>query len=402
MAKQTGKNMYVAFKVETVFDQIHGTLTGAEKLRINPSPGLNMTRPTIKPGEIRSDLMTQMPRLGSRSVAGNYNCDLSINSFDTIFEAVLRATWVAAVAITQATMTSITTTTSTIVAAGGSWITQGVRVGDVVRLTDHDTVANNNINLVVKSVVAATITVVGTPLTIDAGADNTFTLTILKKLKNATVPVRRSFYIEEYNQDIDQSEGYGGCRWSGFTLRGGPDTMATIELRAVGASQAGFAIGDSPLYDTPTLRTDIGLVMVDAGIYRDGVALATCTSFELNCDLNAQGLAIIGGTTTPDVFDNETMLSGSLSMLREDLTYITALGAETEYTLQLLLVEPDATAPIDCLSIHLPRIKFVGVDTPLGQDGGMIQTCPFEVGLEEAVAASGIDEVMMTICTETP
>ena len=307
----------------------------------------------------------------------------------------------AAVVLTQADFTNLTTpTTSTIVAGGGSWITMGVRVGDVVRITNQDA-GNESLNLVIKTVTAATLTVVGTPLTVNAVGDATCELTIHKKLKNATVPVRRSFYIEEYNQDIDMSEGYGGCRFSGFTVRGTPDGMATIEIRAVGASQAGFAVGDSPLYTTPTLRTDIGLVFVDATIYRDGVALAACTNFELTCDLNAQGLAVIGATTTPDVFDNEMTMSGSLSMLREDLTYITALGAETEYSLQVLLVEPDAVVPIDCMSLYLPRIKFTGVDTPLGQDGGMIQTCPFMVGMEEAVAASGIDGVMMTICTET-
>ena len=405
MASQTGKNMWVAFYTEGAsFNTAPGAGVAAEKLRINPSPGLNLTRATVLPGEIRSDLQTQMGRLGSNTVAGSYNCDLSINSFDSILEAIFRSTWVAAVAITQATMTSITTTTSTIVAAAGSWITQGVRVGDIVRLTGHSTAANNDINLTVKTVSALTITVVGTPLTLDAAPDATFTLTILKKLMNAAVPVRRSFYIDEYNQDIDMSEVYGGCRFSGFTIRGTPDGMATIEIRVVGASQTALAAGGtSPYYTAATLRTDIGLVFVDASIVRNGLTvLSTCTSFELTCDLNAQGLPIIGGTTTPDVFDNEMTMSGSLSMLREDLTYITALGAETEYSLQILLVEPDATDPIDCLNLYLPRIKFTGVDTPLGQDGGMVQTCPFMVGMQPAVAASGIDETMMTICTETP
>ena len=401
MPSQTGKNMYVAFKVETVFNTIHVVLTGAEKLRINPSPGLNMTRATILPGEIRADMMTQMGRLGSRIVEGSYNCDLSISSFDSILEAVFRSTWVAAVVLDQTDFTSLTTpTTSTIVAAGGSWITMGVRVGDIVRITNQDA-GNENLNLTIRTVTAATLTVVGTPLTVNAVADNTCELTILKKLMNASTPTRRSFYIEEYNQDIDLSEGYGGCRFSGFTIRGTPDGMATIELRVVGASQTPFGAGASPLYTNPTLATDLGLVFVDAAIYQDGVALSACTAFELTCDLNAQGLPVIGATVTPDVFDNEMVMSGSISMLREDLAYITALGAETEYSLQVLLVEPDAAAPIDCMSLYLPRIKFTGVDTPLGQDGGMVQTMPFMVGLQPAVAASGIDETMMTICTET-
>ena len=153
MPSQTGKNMWVAFYTEGAnFNTAPGAGVGAERLRINPSPGLNLTRATVLPGEIRADLMTQMGRLGSRVVEGSYNCDLSISSFDTILEAIFRSTWVAAVAITQATMVSITTTASTIVAPEGNWITQGVRVGDIVRLTGHATAANNDINLTVRSV----------------------------------------------------------------------------------------------------------------------------------------------------------------------------------------------------------------------------------------------------------
>lgn len=403
MASQTGKNMWVAFFTEgATFNTAPGVGVAAEKLRINPSPGLNLTRANIKPGEIRSDLMTQMVRLGSNTVAGNYNCDLSISSFDTILEAIFRSTWVAAVELDEVDFTSITTTASTIVAAAGSWITLGVRVGDIVRITNQDA-GNEGLNLTIKTVTALTLTVEGTPLTVNAVPDAACEVTILKKLKNAAVPVRRSFYIDEYNQDIDMSEVYGGCRFTGLTIRGGPDTMATIEIRVIGASQTALAAGGtSPYYTASTLRTEIGLVLVDATIARDGTTMTAATSFELNIDLNAQALPVIGATVTPDVFDNEMTVSGSLSMLREDLTYITALGDETEYYLQLLLVEPDATDPIDCFNIYIPRIKFTGVDTPLGQDGGMIQTCPFEVGMQAGdVVASGIDETMMTICTET-
>lgn len=90
-------------------------------------------------------------------------------------------------AITQSTMTSITLTTNTIVASAGSWITQGVRVGDMVVLTGHDTSAtvvgspNNGRRLVVTAVTASTITVAGTPLVATALADANFTLTIQAK-----------------------------------------------------------------------------------------------------------------------------------------------------------------------------------------------------------------------------
>ena len=135
---QLGQNVIVAYKVQATAGTAPGA-TGGKRVRLNQSPGLSMTRALIESNEIRGDMLTAMARLGHRSVGGGYNGDLSIGSWDDWLEAAVRATWVAAVAITESTMTSITTTTSTIVAAAGSWITEGVRVGDLVRLTDHAT-----------------------------------------------------------------------------------------------------------------------------------------------------------------------------------------------------------------------------------------------------------------------
>lgn len=79
---------------------------------------------------------------------------------------------------TSGTLTSITTTTTTIVAASGSWITQGVKVGDLVVLTNHATGANNNLRLGVAAVTASTITIASSNLTANAVPDSAFTLTI--------------------------------------------------------------------------------------------------------------------------------------------------------------------------------------------------------------------------------
>jgi hypothetical protein len=80
--------------------------------------------------------------------------------------------------LTSGTLTSITTTTNTIVAASGSWITQGVKVGDLVVLTNHATAANNNLRLGVAGVTASTITIASANLTANAVPDSAFTLTI--------------------------------------------------------------------------------------------------------------------------------------------------------------------------------------------------------------------------------
>ena len=341
---QLGQNVLVAYKVEATFDTAPGD-TGGTRFRLNPSPGLEMSKALITPGEVRADMLTPSSRHGSRTVQGSYSADLSIGTFDAILEAVMRSTWTAAVAITQTAMTSITTTTSTIVAAAGSWLTEGVRVGDVVRLTDHATTANNNLNLRVTAVTATTITVAGTPLTLDATPDTSFTLTILKKLANASTPTRRSFYLEQYEQDLDLSTVFGGCRFGGFTLNGGPDSMATLDVPVVGASMNTLATGTSPYYTSPTLTSTQGLTFADAVIRFNGADIATLTGFQLTYTINPQTLPIIGSSTTPDVFDNRAEVSGQLTMTREDLSMVTAFANESELELMVLLTDPSTSAP---------------------------------------------------------
>lgn len=396
---QTGKNIQVNFEVEGTFN-VNPAGTG-KRLLLNASPGLTMTRPDIQPGTIRADQLTPMGRLGSRSVGGSYDGDVTVGAFDEFWEAVSRGTFVAAVVITQSEMTSITTTATTIVAAAGSWITEGVKVGDIVRLTNHSTAANNNINLRVVTVTASTLTLGGTaPLTVDAAPDATFELTILKKVSQPAVPVERTFHIEEYNVEIDQSELFGGCKCDGFTITGTPDNMAVVTFPFVGASVDPLATGSSPNWASPTVPSNLGLLFLDATIRLNGVDVATPTAFEITASLSSQTLPVLGSTVTPDIFADQLTMEGSISLLREDLQRITDFEAETEYELHIVLQEPASQpAPRKVFSLFMPRIKLSGVDAPLGQPGAMVETLPFMVGAK--VLAATYDATMFTICTET-
>lgn len=396
MAQQTGQNMLVAYKEESSFDTAPGD-TGGTRVRFNPGQGLTYDRAIIRPGEVLSSQMTRMARLGSGSVAGGYTGDAyGDGSWDDWLEALVRSTWVAAVAITETEMTSITTTTNTIVAAGGSWITEGVRVGDVVRLTNHQTSENNDLNLRVTGVTATTITVAGSPLTTDASADTSFTLTILKKLTNASSPTRRSFYLEEYFQDIDQSMVYGGCKIVRLVIRGEPNGMATFEWGIVGASGDDLATGDSPYYTSPTLNSGTGLVFADAAVRFDGADLAGLTSFEMTIDIGGTAQAVLGNANAAGVFERAMTIEGSISVLREDLDNFAHLTDEDELELHVLL-EEEETAPKDCIGIFVPRLKLTGADAPIGEEGAMIESLPFIAG--EKPSETGYDNTMISIAS---
>ena len=185
MAYQSGRNIRVAYKLESQFGVLPGD-TGAEIFRIN-SGGLNLAKEPINSGELRADGMTTRGRHGTRSVTGNYVADLSVGTFDDLLEAVFRGTFSTALDLDEGDFTSITTTTSTIVLASGSPITLGLRIGDVIRLADHSSTGNNNRNLRIVDLSATTITVAET-LTLNASPDTDVSITRPKTLVQGVTP----------------------------------------------------------------------------------------------------------------------------------------------------------------------------------------------------------------------
>jgi hypothetical protein len=398
MPFQSGKGVLVAAKVESAFNTAPGA-TGATVLRLTGG-GLTLRKQQILSNEIRADGQTAIPRHGSRNVEGNYACELSVGGFDMLLEAVMRSTWVAAQTITfdgGGALTSLEVlTTSTLQYAGSTGpVGSGLRNGDVFRLASMSNAANNGKNFRVKAISGNVVTVHGTPLTVQA-ADTACTLTIAKKLKRATVPTKRTFYIDEYNQDIDLSEVFGGCRFTSVKINGTPDGMATGEFGVLGASSTGLASGQSPYFTSPTLPTGQPLVFADALIALGGSDVVVATSFELNLAITAKTEPVVGSSISPDVFDNDARLSGSLTLLRQDLVNLQRYADETDLELHILLSEPEAE-PKDHLSIFVPRLKFMGLDKPIGGDGGMIETVQWGAGMKEGV--TGYDDTMLSIST---
>jgi hypothetical protein len=306
---------------------------------------------------------------------------------------------VAAFAITEATagLTSITTTTSTIVASAGSWITAGVKVGDVVRLTNHSTAANNNKNLRVLAVTASTITVPTGDLVADAGADAAFTLTVAKRLVQGTT--NRSFTFEEGFLDIDKSQLFTGCRITGMTLRFMPDATVMVRFNVVGQDMQLLEGGAAPFFadGSEVITTSLALSVVDAKVRVNGADIVDFTSFEITFDLGGATIAVGGANTSPDVFINPAKVSANISFLREDFDNITAFVNETVFQIGIVCVENDSE-PKDFINFFLGNCKFGASQKGLGVDNGLIETLPVTVGKDETTGGA-YSQTMMQIST---
>ncbi|HXG70338.1 MAG TPA: phage tail tube protein [Gemmatimonadaceae bacterium] len=390
---QSGKNVTVAYKPETTFGIAAAGGAGAKRFRLNGG-GLALARATIAPNEIRSDLKTSMGRYGSRSVSGSFAGDLSVGTFDDLIEAALRGTWIATQVITAATFTTLTPGANTFTAAAGSFLSSGFRVGQVIRRTGGGIAGNNARNLRVTGVTATVLTVAET-LTAGAG-DGTGSIDIMKRLSQPSSVVRRSFTFDEYSGDIDQSELYVGNRVGSLKISGGPDSMATIEIGLVGVDGSVLTQAASPYFTNPVASGSIGLTMADASLRFGGVDQVTVTAFDLSIDNKLGTQAVIGSNASPDVFDNAVEVSGSISVIRSDLTNVTRFLSETELELQVLLGEPEAE-PRDFISLFLPRIKVGMPGRSLGADNAMIESLPFMVGNKDI--ATGYEDTMVQVST---
>jgi hypothetical protein len=397
---QTASRILVALKRESTTG-VAATAGGATQLRITDSPGLKLNRAVVRSVEKRADGIQAQGRLGFKSVDGSYNGELSVGgATDILLEAIMRSTWVAAVVRTydnSAGLTSLGITgTAEITQVGTTTLIGVVFVGDTITLGGMSNPLNNDLRLRVTAVSATVVTVAGTPLTVQ-GADTACTLTVLKKLKTATTPTRYSHTVEQYDTDVDLSELFLGCRVVGVRFSFKPGAMATVTYTFLGMDRTALLVGTSPWFTTPTLSTTMGLVADDSSIRMNGAEVSKFTGFDLEFQITAAGQPVIGQLVSPDVFDNDQAVTGSITGLRSDFANLTLYDAETEFELSILLQEPTGT-PKQCLSIFLPRVKIQSLEAPVGGgDGAKIETVGLMIGPK--AAATGYDATIATFCS---
>ncbi|MER9814299.1 phage tail tube protein [Mesorhizobium sp. M0129] len=376
MAYQEQWNGYAAAKVQSGIGS-QASSTGATIIRQTGGVGGRTTKAAIESQEVRRDGMSTRGRHGLRKSTGAYTHEYSVGGFDDIMQAVMRGTWGSAdLAVTEATagLTSITTGANTIVAAAGSWITAGFKVGDVCVLTGHSSAGNNSRNLRITGVTALTLTVAET-LTVNAVADTAFTLTRTGRVlvnPGAGALVKRYFTVEEYEYDTDQSEVFTDCVWGSFKLSMRPNGLLQFDTSWVGTGQTEVkASGSSPHFTSPATPSGVPLAVVEATIRMGGIDLLDLTSFDITVDNQPVAPDVISASPySPAVFSGSEMVTMNLTALRKDLVFMTDFLAETPYSLHILATESESE-PKSFVSIMVPNFTLGSVDkSALAKSGG--------------------------------
>ena len=390
MALATGVFKTVAIKEESAFGTAAGA-SGAKLLRRVQST-IDLTKDAFESNEIRQSQMLADQRHGTRRVSGQISGELSPTSYRELFECLLRKDWVAGATTGEISVVAAATSGSTFTRSTGSFLTDGFKVGDVVRWTGFSSTANNNVNYRITALTAAVMTVSGTVVDDAEGDAVTGVATGMKTWIPTTGHTDLSYTIEHWYPDITQSEVFVGCMPSQATINIPANGMGTVAFTMVGKNMTD---GTSQYFSTPTaLGTDGVLAGVNGVIRIGSTDVAIITGLNVTVNGNRSGDPVVGANTVPALFPGRLVIQGSMSAFFQDATLRDVFLNETETSLNLYLTgSNDANAPF--MTLNMSRLKFNSA-TKNDNERGLVQSIQF-VSLEDTAGGAAADTLQTAL-----
>lgn len=379
MTQASGVFKQIAIKEETSYGVLP-TASGAQLLRRTDAT-FNLTKDTYESNEIRTDLQTADMRHGVRRVGGTLNGELSPGSYAAYLAALVKREFASVTALTSLSLTIAGSgPTYTITRASGSFLTSGVKIGQIIRLTAGTFAAGNmNKNLFVVDLTATVATVIvlnGSGLVAE-GPIASATISVPGKVTYVptTGHTDKSFSIEEWYSDITRSEVFSGCKFTKASVQLPPSGMATLGLDVAGKDH-GQAPGNTRYFTSPTAQGASGVVAAVNGILLvGGATMASVTGLNFDIEAGFSGDAVVGSNVVPTQFAGRVKVSGQFTAYFEDGVIPAAFFDETELGIQVALTTSNDAAA-DFVSFSMSRVKLGGADKADGE-GGVVRTYPF-------------------------
>lgn len=387
----------LAYKVESIYGTAPSA-GGAQLLRRVGST-LDLDKDTYQSNEVRTDYQIADYRHGVRRVTGQVNGELSAGTYKDFMAALLKRDFAAVTAITGASITIAGSgPTYTVTRGAGSWLTDGVKNGDVIRLSVGSfNAANISKNLFVTDIGSATVLTViplnGVALVAE-GPIATSTITVIgkKTFIPQTGHTDKSFSFEHFYSDQTQSEVFTGCKVAKIGLQLPPTGMAQIALDVMGQN---ITVAAAQYFTSPTALTGTGVMAAVNGVARvGGAAAANITGLSIDIAGSFSGQPVVGSNVIPNQAPGSVVVTGQMTAFFDSVTLRDAFLNETEIDLMAAFTA-DNTATADFLTIVLPRIKLGGA-RKAPADGGLVMTLPFQA-LLNSTGGTGIKTEKTTI-----
>lgn len=382
-----GTSKQVAYKKETTFGTPAGTSGGSLLRRVTAN--FNLVKEAYESNEIRVDRQVADFRHGVRSAEGTLNGELSSSSYDDFMGSIVGKDFVA-VSLGAAAQITVTAVGSvyTLVRASGSFLTDGIKVGMVIRAAGLTTSGDNGKNLLVASVTATNVVVVplnGSTMTAQGTASS---VTLTAPGKQTFVPTTGhtddSYTVEEFYSDIAQSEVYTGMKVNSVAVQLPATGLTTIDIGFAGKDLT--QTGTTQYFSTPTAQGTTGIFAAVNGVMLvQGAPAALITSADFSIERATENATVVGSNSIADIFTGRIRVTGNLSVYFQDAAFRDYFNAETPVSL-VLTVTADSSATANFITFTLPKVKL-GSFTKDDGELGIIASTSFQALLNDVTTA---------------
>lgn len=388
MAISKGTSKVVAYKKESAW----GTLAGATggKLLRRVTASFNLVKEAYESGEIRTDRQIADYRHGVRSAEGSLNGELSPASYADFMGSIVGRDFTTAPASASASVTiAASGALYTVTRATGDFLTDGFKVGQVVRLTGAGLAVDNVAkNLLIASATATELTVKvvnGTTLTAEGPIAS---VTVTAVGKTTFVPAAghtdQSYTVEEFYGDIAQSEVYTGMKLNSMAVQLPATGLTTVDFGFAGKDLT--QSGTTQYFTSPTAQNANGIFAAVNGVMLvNGAPVALVTSADFSVERATENATAVGSNSVAEIFTGRIRVTGNMSVYFQDAAFRTYFDAETPVSIVLTLTTDNA-GDSDFVTFTMPKVKLGSFGKDDGELG-IVASASFQALLNDVVDA---------------
>lgn len=325
-----------------------------------------ITRDTLTSNELDGSRETTSIRTGNKQVSGEYAIELSSKSQDDWLAGALGSTWQSGVSLSGLSIT-VAPAGKTFTRATGSFITDGVGVGDLIAFTDLT--GDNAKPFIVTAVTATVVT--------GAGIQHTLTTeTKTSKAKTGdtlkTGNTCKTFSILTWYKG--QCGGTGaytltkGVEVSGFTVEQAVNAMVTGSFPFIGRSQEILTTPPSGSNFSSVTFGDEPFSSVDVSVF-DGYTPLRCDSLTITNDNSASAQFELGNTNVAFVERSRAANTFSISGKLYDMAMIQKFINEQQVEINSILAGVNGA-----MSFSLKRAELTAVTPEIGGPESITQS----------------------------
>lgn len=314
MAIQTQVLTKVIRKKETTFGTLAGASGAREFRKVSDSIALKKNK--IQSAAIQTNAQRPMARHGGRTVDGSIGVELALGLIDLELASIVRRDWTAVTPLTGLTIVA-SATGPHFVRSAGSWLTDGLALGMLVKFTGFTggATGNNGKLFTIVALTALEMTVAETV----AAASSTGSIGLTVPGKITYIPetghTNDSYTIEKWYSAVAESYRFTGQRVASIGIGLAADDKVSADIAYMGQDRQKTGVA---YFTSPAAPGGGDMLVTPSGIaVINGTATKVCTNFSCDINGNASVGKVVGSNVTPDVFMDMIDVTGQISVYYE-------------------------------------------------------------------------------------